>query len=163
MQFYIVRDVEHGTLLTRDLAYARKRHEPFSGFTTGNLNRLLCVRPTKTGRTTSSALRIAVGRLHCRACSDIRVLGVVFFQVNILYSSGTVFHPTRRYKLFSELMGDFRDSYAGSWHRLEHIWVGFPLPHDISSNVPVKWKVRSRSLQRMEVIPCHVIVRRRLL
>lgn len=47
-----------------------------------------------------------------------------------------------RYELFSELMNDFRNSYAGNWHRLEHIWVGFPLPHDISSNLPVKWKVR---------------------
>ncbi|CBN74564.1 conserved unknown protein [Ectocarpus siliculosus] len=46
-----------------------------------------------------------------------------------------------KYDLFSKLVGDFRESYASSWHRLEQVWVGFPLPHDISSNVAIKWKV----------------------
>ncbi|CAM9311096.1 unnamed protein product, partial [Pylaiella littoralis] len=53
----------------------------------------------------------------------------------------TLMYKELKYELFSELMNDFRNSYAGNWHRLEHIWVGFPLPHDISSNLPVKWKV----------------------
>ncbi|CAM9573372.1 unnamed protein product [Hapterophycus canaliculatus] len=53
----------------------------------------------------------------------------------------TLMYKELKYGLFSELMRDFSDSYASSWHRLEQVWVGFPLPHDISSNVPVKWKV----------------------
>ena len=49
-------------------------------------------------------------------------------------------------------MRDFRDSYAGNWHCLEHIWVGFPLPHDISSNVPVKWKVHVYSVRDQHAV-----------
>ncbi|CAM9333483.1 unnamed protein product, partial [Ectocarpus sp. 13 AM-2016] len=53
----------------------------------------------------------------------------------------TLMYKELKYELFSKLLGDFRESYASSWHRLEQVWVGFPLPHDISSNVAVKWKV----------------------
>lgn len=72
------------------------------------------------------------------------VLVLFLFSVEFLSHARHVLtraNTIRRYDLFSELMGDFRNSYAGNWHRLEHIWVGFPLPHDISSNIPVKWKV----------------------
>lgn len=53
-----------------------------------------------------------------------------------------------RYASLSELIADFRESYAGNWHCLEQVWVGFPLPHDVSSNVPVKWKVRFCMIRR---------------
>ncbi|CAB1098153.1 unnamed protein product [Ectocarpus sp. CCAP 1310/34] len=53
----------------------------------------------------------------------------------------TLMYKELKYELFSKLVGDFRESYASNWHRLEQVWVGFPLPHDISSNVAVKWKV----------------------
>ena len=60
------------------------------------------------------------------------------------YVSKTFFIRTarvRRHASLSELIADFRESYAENWHCLEQVWVGFPLPHDVSSNVPVKWKV----------------------
>ncbi|CAM9250639.1 unnamed protein product, partial [Choristocarpus tenellus] len=86
-------------------------------------------------------------------CFKSMVDGQVFRHIILAVRSGnkwgalgisrreTLMYKDLRHTSFSGLLEDFRLSYARNWHKLEHVCVGFPFPHDVSSNLPIKWKV----------------------
>ncbi|CAM9943556.1 unnamed protein product, partial [Phaeothamnion confervicola] len=49
----------------------------------------------------------------------------------------------------SALVEDFAHGYESCWHRVVRVSVGLPLPHDVNSEAPVKWRAMDVPLGAM--------------
>eukprot|EP00904_Undaria_pinnatifida_P013865 jgi/Undpi1/9609/HiC_scaffold_27.g12065.m1 len=90
------------------------------------------------------------GRVYRHIVLAVQTGGGVWGALGLSRRDSLMYKELRHASL-SELIADFRESYAENWHCLEQVWVGFPLPHDVSSNVPVKWKRAPLQVMRADV------------
>lgn len=49
-----------------------------------------------------------------------------------------------------ELIMEFRESYRMVSHELLAVYLGLPIPHDLSTDAPVKWKAARISMHQSD-------------
>lgn len=52
----------------------------------------------------------------------------------------TLMNKDLQFTTLADLVEDYRQSYEACYHKLLTIYIGFPLPHDVVVDHPVKWR-----------------------
>ena len=55
-----------------------------------------------------------------------------------------------RFNSLYDLIMEFRESYQTVSHELLAIYLGLPIPHDLSTDAPVKWKAARVSMHQSD-------------